>query len=436
MSCYTDLKSKIQSRNLSVVVVGLGYVGLPLAVEFAHAGYQVTGLDLSEDRVKKINEGISYIGDVPSEELKEQVQLKKLAATTQASILNNTDVVVVCVPTPLNRTKEPDMSYIAAVTDELAKHMRPGMLIVLESTTYPGTTDEVIRPKLEEGKLKAGKDFFLCFSPERIDPSNPKYKAKDIPKVVGGTTEKCTELGKAFYSHAIQEVHGVSSTRVAEMTKLIENTFRIVNIGLVNELAVISEKLGIDIWEAIDAASTKPFGYMPFYPGPGIGGHCIGIDPIYLSWKARMHGGETHFIDLASDINQGMPEYVVKRVAGILNQHKIPLSESKILIIGVAYKKDVADTRESPALDVIELLNQEGAKVNYHDPYVSELVYDDVKLKSQDLSDIHIKVADLVLILTNHSDINYESLANRAKLIFDTRNVLNSHKDKPNIHRL
>jgi len=430
------LKKKILDHEARIAVIGLGYVGLPLAVEFARAGFRVLGIDRDERKVATLQKGKSYILDVSSKETAAAVKAGRLKASLGYDALKQADIAIVCVPTPLNRTKDPDMSYINAAKDELKKRLRRGMLIVLESTTYPGTTDEVIRPALEEGGLRAGEDFFLCFSPERIDPANPEFRAADIPKVVGGTTPLCTELGGLLYSRIIREVHRVSSTRVAEMAKLIENTFRIVNIGLVNELAVVSQRLGIDIWEAIEAASTKPFGYMPFYPGPGIGGHCIGVDPVYLSWKAKVHGGETHFIDLASRINSEMPQNVVGRVSEILNRAGRPLKLSRILILGVSYKKDVDDLRESPALEIIELLRDHGARVSYHDPFVPRLALDAHALRSVPLTRAAVRRSDLVLIVTNHSSVDYEFLFREARLIFDTRNAMKEFTPSPKVVKL
>jgi len=434
--CFEQLKKKIASHRAHIAIVGLGYVGLPLAVEFAKAGFRVTGIDLDSRKIKAISAARSYILDVPTRELAPLVRSKRLRATSDYQVLRQADAVIVCVPTPLNRAKDPDMSFILAVKDQLKKYIHRGMLVILESTTYPGTTDEVIRPELESASLKTGRDFFLCFSPERVDPSNPQFKTADITKVVGGTTRFCTDLGFLLYSQVIRRVHPVASTRAAEMTKLIENTFRIVNIGLVNELAIISNRLGIDVWEAIDAASTKPFGYMPFYPGPGIGGHCIGIDPLYLSWKARVHGGEAKFIDLASRTNGGMPEYVVKRVSQLLNERRKSLRASRILVLGVSYKKDVDDTRESPAFEILEELIKQGAEVRYYDPFVPSLDHNSMSLRSVALTKKEIRSADLILIITNHSKVDYKFMVTHAKLIFDTRNALKGFASRSKIVKL
>lgn len=433
---YEKLILKIENKKAHIAVVGLGYVGLPLAVEFAKAGFTVSGIELNKERIKALKSGKSYILDVPTREIKPLIQNRCLRPTSSYEILKKVDAVIVCVPTPLNRTRDPDMSYIFSVSKKIKQYIHREMLIILESTTYPGTTDEVIRPELESNNFEVGKDFFLCFSPERIDPANPKYKASEIAKVVGGTTSQCTKLGALLYSQIIDEVHPVSTTRVAEMTKLIENTFRIVNIGLVNELAIISHRLGVDVWEAIRAASTKPFGFMPFYPGPGIGGHCIGVDPIYLSWKARVHGAETRFIDLASRTSGGMPEYCVKRVSQTLNDHRKSLRGSQILILGVSYKKNVDDMRESPALEIIEHLTKQGASVKYHDPYVPKLSFNGFKLKSVPLTSSAIRKSDLILILTDHSTVDYEKVVKHSRLIFDTRNALSDFRKRSKIVKL
>ncbi|MDP6685529.1 MAG: nucleotide sugar dehydrogenase, partial [Candidatus Omnitrophota bacterium] len=376
------LKSKITDKKAHIGIIGLGYVGLPLAVEFAKAGFHVTGIDIDKSRVSKIQKGISYILDVPSEDIKELVSSKKLNATHDKCVLNKTDVIIICVPTPLRKTKEPDISFILSATEDIAANLRKGQLIILESTTYPGTTEEVILSKLSADSLRVGKDFSLAFSPERVDPGNLKYKTKDIPKVVGGVTNGCTDLAKSLYSQIIKEVVAVSSPRSAEMVKLLENTFRAVNIGLINELALMCDKMDLDIWEIIDAAKTKPFGFMPFYPGPGLGGHCLPCDPLYLSWKARSHGFETRLIELAAEINLSMPHFVVDKVTSALNEHKKALKGSRVLVIGVTYKKDVNDMRESPALAIINSLNEKEAKVQYHDPLVTNFAVDGLKLDS------------------------------------------------------
>src|SRR5580704_1506192 len=365
------LAEKIRSRTARVGVVGLGYVGLPLAVEYAEAGYHVTGIDLSSGKTARVNAADSYIGDVPSSAMEPLVANGKLRATTDFSVIRDLDTVNICVPTPLRKTKDPDMSYIVAACEEIAQYFHPGLLVILESTTYPGTTDELVLPMLEKSGLKVGTDFFLCFSPERVDPGNPNFQTKNIPKVVGGTTPACTALGHLFYSQALEKVVPVSSTQVAEMVKLLENTFRMINIGLVNEMAVMCDGMGINVWEVIEAASTKPFGFMPFYPGPGLGGHCIPIDPFYLSWKTKQSGIEARFIELAGYINGQMPHFVVTKVQNALNDVAgKALKGSKVHIYGVAYKRDIEDVRESPALDIIHLLQKRGASISYSDPHV------------------------------------------------------------------
>jgi UDP-N-acetyl-D-glucosamine dehydrogenase len=434
---FSELKSKIQSKKANIGIIGQGYVGLPLAVEFAKAGFSVTGFDTDDKKVSSINKGISYILDVPSVDVKELVASCKLKATTDTRLLSKMDVIIICVPTPLRKTKEPDISYILAASEAIAENKRRGQLIILESTTYPGTTEEVIMPKLDGNGLKIGKDFFLAFSPERVDPGNPKYKTKDITKIVGGVTPECTELARLLYSHAIKDVVSVSSTRSAEMVKLLENTFRSVNIAMVNELALMCHKMNLDVWEIINAAKTKPFGFMPFYPGPGIGGHCIPLDPLYLSWKARQHGFEARFIELADEINSYMPHYVVDKITNILNEKKRSLKGSNILIIGVTYKKDINDVRESPALEIIDSLIKKDAHVHCHDPLVSGFELDGgKKITIVKLTKDVISSSDLVVIITDHTDINYKFVVDNAKLIFDTRNALKDFKTAKNIIKL
>jgi UDP-N-acetyl-D-glucosamine dehydrogenase len=421
-----QLAGKIQSKTARVGVVGLGYVGLPLAVEYAEAGYQVTGIDLSEGKVARINAGDSYIGDVPSASVGPLAANGKLRATTDFSVIRELDTINICVPTPLRKTKDPDMSYIVAACEEIAKYFHPGMLVILESTTYPGTTDELVLPMLEESGLKVGTDFFLCFSPERVDPGNAKFQTKNIPKVVGGTTPACTELGRLFYSQALETVVPVSSTQVAEMVKLLENTFRMINIGLVNEMAVMCDGMGINVWEVIEAASTKPFGFMPFYPGPGLGGHCIPIDPFYLSWKTKQSGIEARFIELAGYINGQMPHFVVNKVQNALNDVSKPLKGSKVHIYGVAYKRDIEDVRESPALDIIHLLQKRGAVISFSDPHVPEIRLENETVLVEDSG--ALKTADCVVIVTDHSAFDYQALLEEAPLIVDTRNALKRFK--------
>lgn len=406
----------------------MGYVGLPLAVEYAEAGFNVCGIDLSETKTTRVNTGDSYIGDVPSSVLGPLVKNGKLKATTDFSAISDFDTVNICVPTPLRKTKDPDMSYIDAACQQIAEYFHPGMLVILESTTYPGTTEEVVLPMLEKNGLKVGQDFFLCFSPERVDPGNPKFQTKNIPKVVGGSTAACTELGRLFYSQALEKVVPVSSTQVAEMVKLLENTFRMINIGLVNELAIMCAGMGINVWEVIDAAATKPFGFMPFYPGPGLGGHCIPIDPFYLSWKTKQSGIEARFIELAGYINGQMPHFVVNKVQDALNDHGKPVKGSKIHVLGVAYKKDIDDVRESPALDIIHLLQKRGAQVSFSDPHVDHIRLEHGTLNVSEPS--AARSADCVLIVTDHSAFDYDALVQDAKLIVDSRNALKGRKSE------
>jgi len=434
MDCSQTLQDKIVNRAARVGVVGLGYVGLPLAVEFARVGFQVTGIDLNESKAARVNAGDSYVTDVPDEVLKPLASAGTLRATTDFREIAGLDTVNICVPTPLRKTKDPDMSYIVSACQEIARHLHPGMLIILESTTYPGTTDELLLPMFESGQLRAGKDFFLCFSPERVDPGNPTFQTSNIPKVVGGVTPKCTEMGALFYRQALQNVVPVSSTQVAEMVKLLENTFRMINIGMVNELAMMCDRMGIDVWEVIDAAATKPFGFMPFYPGPGLGGHCIPIDPFYLSWKTRQAGIEARFIELAGYINGQMPHYVVDKIQNALNERGKALKDAQVHVLGVAYKKDIDDVRESPALDVMHLLTRRRAKVSYSDPFVPELESDSLKLRAVPLEEAAPE-ADCVVIITNHSAFDYGRLLEQAQLIVDTRNAMKGFQS-PKIVRL
>jgi UDP-N-acetyl-D-glucosamine dehydrogenase len=428
---FDNLTTKITNKTARVGVVGLGYVGLPLAVEFGNAGYAVTGFDVQATKVDAINRGDSYIQDVPVDEVAKLVGIRRLTATTDFSDIKELDTINICVPTPLRKTKDPDMSYIVSACEEIAKYIHPGMLIILESTTYPGTTDELVRPMLEKSGLKTGEDFFLCFSPERVDPGNPNFQTRNIPKVVGGTTPACTSIGKLFYSQALDTVVGVSSTQVAEMVKLLENTFRMINIGLVNELALMCSRMNINVWEVIDAAATKPFGFMAFYPGPGLGGHCIPIDPFYLSWKSKQAGIEARFIELAGHVNGQMPHFVVDKVQNALNDHCKPLRNSHIHIQGVAYKRDIDDVRESPALDIIHLLQRRGARVTYSDPYIPSLRIEEEELKATDAA----SDADCVVIVTDHKVFDYTVLVENAKLIVDTRNAL-KNVQSPKIVRL
>ncbi len=417
-----SLEHKIKSKTIQAGIIGLGYVGLPLAVEFAKEGVHVYGIDIDSRKVESIQKGISYIQDVPSDTVKRLLTQKTLQATTDFSIIRKLDTINICVPTPLRKSKDPDISYIVAAAEEIVRYLHEGMLIILESTTYPGTTEEVILPMLEKTGLNVGKDFYLAFSPERVDPGNSKYNTRNIPKVVGGVTLKCTALAQAFYQIAIDRVNTVSSPRSAEMVKLLENTFRSVNIGLVNELCQMSEKLGVNVWEIIDAAATKPFGFMPFYPGPGLGGHCIPIDPHYLAWKARTHGFSPRFIELASEINSSMPEFVVNKAQAVLNHHRKALNGSKILVLGVAYKKNVSDYRESPALEIIESLDKHGADVSYSDPFVPELSLQNKIRKSVSLDHLKSDI-DLAILVTDHDHFDRQALLNQFSLILDTRNA-------------
>jgi UDP-N-acetyl-D-glucosamine dehydrogenase len=418
-----NLKRRIESRTARVGVIGLGYVGLPLAVEFAQAGFDVVGFDVQPRKVDQFNSGRSYIKDVSDAVFTPLVNSGKLRATTDFSVISELDTIDICVPTPLRKTKDPDMSFVVSATEQIAEHMHPGLLVMLESTTYPGTTEELVLPRLQESGLRVGDDFFLCFSPERVDPGNPKYHTRNIPKVVGGITPLCTEIGALFYRQALETVVPVSCTRVAEMVKLLENTFRMINIGLANEMALMCKRMGIDVWEMIDAAATKPFGFMPFYPGPGLGGHCIPIDPFYLSWKSKEAGIEARFIDLAGYINGQMPEHVVGRIQDALNDAAKPVRGSRVHILGVAYKRDIDDIRESPALDIIHLLRRMGALVSYSDPCVSHLLVENDELLAEPLFPA-VDEADCVVIVTDHSKIDYAAVVERAKLIFDTRNAL------------
>jgi nucleotide sugar dehydrogenase len=429
----SEITNLITSKSARVGVIGLGYVGLPLAVEFAQAGLFATGFEVDESKASEINSGRSYIGDVQSSAVKELVEAERLRATTDFSHLSECDAIIICVPTPLRKTKEPDISYILAAAEEIQKNLRRGQLIVLESTTYPGTTDEVLLPMFEETGLKLDEDFLLAFSPERVDPGNPQFQTHNIPKVVGGCTEDSTHVAAHLYSQVVKDVHAVSSARVAEAAKLLENTFRAVNIGMANEMARLCYALGIDTWEVIRAAATKPFGFMPFYPGPGIGGHCIPLDPHYLSWKARQHGFDSRFIGLAEEVNSRMPEHVVRLVADGLNDERKALNGSRVLLLGVAYKKDINDVRESPALSIIDLLRAKGADVRYHDPFVAEVSFDDAHtmgqgeaeaLQTVELTDEELKASDCIIIVTDHSEIDYKRVTELSGLIVDTRNAL------------
>ena len=428
-----NLKEKLETRQARIGVIGLGYVGLPLAVEFAKAGFDVTGFDVDGSKVAEINAGRSYILDVQSDEVASNVKAGRLRATTDMSTLAEMDAVDICVPTPLRKTKDPDMSYVVSAAEQIAKYIHPGMLIVLESTTYPGTTAEVLQPMFEARGLTVGEGFYLAFSPERVDPANEKFNTRNTPKVVGGTTPACSEVAAALYSAAVDTVVPVSSTQVAEMVKLLENTFRAVNIGLVNEIALMCHRMNIDVWEVIDAAKTKPFGFMPFYPGPGLGGHCIPIDPFYLSWKAKQSGFECRFIELAGHVNGSMPEYVVERISEALNTCRKAINGSRIHLFGIAYKKDVSDMRESPALDILQLLHRRGAELSYTDPYVPSLKEGAVCLRS--VAEDEVSGVDCAVIATDHKAFNYANMPGRFPLVMDTRNALKGNAAK-NIFRL
>ncbi|KJJ84005.1 UDP-glucose/GDP-mannose dehydrogenase [Candidatus Omnitrophus magneticus] len=424
MSVYSELTNKIKNKTAVITVMGLGYVGLPMALEFAKKGFKVNGLDTNERRINNLKKGISYINDIDSKEIKEALKRKPaLNATTDPNIISQSDAIIICVPTPLRKVKDPDISYVLSAAKMLKDYMRSGQIIVLESTTYPGTTREIIMPNLEKNGMCIDRDFYLAFSPERIDPGNPKYSFTNIPKVVGGFTKECTDLAKLLYSQVVTKVVGVSNPEVAEVTKLLENTFRIVNIGLINEFATLCHKLNIDVWEVIKAAETKPFGFMPFYPGPGIGGHCIPADPIYLSWKAKKIGFETKMIDLAAEVNRKVPHHMVERMEEILKQNNKKLADAKIFILGVTYKRDVNDLRESPALDVIDTLNKKKVSWGYHDPFISYLDISGIKAKSAVITPALLKKYDLCVVLADHSTIDYKMIKDNAKLIFDTRNI-------------
>jgi len=418
------LLKSIQDRSATVGIIGLGYVGLPLAVEFAKGGFKVIGYDVSERVCKALMEGRSHIQDVPSAEVAKLVKQKLFVATTEESHLRDVDAVSIAVPTPLVKTRDPDMSYVIAAAEVVGRTAHDGLLVVLESTTYPGTTREVLLPILTKLGLTVGENVFLAFSPERVDPGNPKYHTKNTPKVVGGITPACTEVATALYAAVIDQVVPVSTTEAAELVKLLENTFRSVNIGLVNEMAIVCDKLGVNVWEVIDAAATKPFGFMKFTPGPGIGGHCIPLDPHYLAWKMRTLNYKTRFIDLASEINSQMPSYVVEKVAQALNEERKPVNGSRILVVGVAYKPDIDDIRESPALDVMRLLEQDGADVVFHDPYISSYREDGHTRSGVELTKDELHRADAVVIVTNHKSINYQMLMDQAGLIVDSRNAM------------
>lgn len=424
------IREKIADGSVKVATVGLGYVGLPLSVEFASAGISVTGIDVNSGKVSSILGGRSYVRDVSSDRIAALVGSGHLSATTDFSVIKDHDAIIICVPTPLSKTKDPDLSLVVNASNEISKRLHAGHLVVLESTTYPGTTEELILPILLESGLTVGEDFFLAFSPERVDPGNETWKTHNTPKIIGGTTPVCTEVAWALYSKAVQTVIRVSSTRSAEMVKLLENTFRSVNIGLVNEVALMCDRLGVDVWEVIDAAATKPFGFMPFYPGPGLGGHCIPIDPLYLSWKLKTLNYRARFIELAGEINSAMPYYVVNKIQDAFNEREKSIKGSTVLLVGISYKKNIDDVRESPALDVLRILEKKGADVMYHDPFVPELDLDGAIYKSKRLGEV-LETADCAVILTDHSCIDIENIVDKAPLVVDTRNATRgSHSDK------
>ncbi len=437
MSVKDDILIKIKNKTAVVAVVGLGYVGLPLAVEKAKAGYKTIGFDIQEQKVKMVNEAKNYIGDIIEKELAEVVNKGMLRASLDFSIIQDTDCLAVCVPTPLDKYRQPDISYVVKSTEEIAKYLHKGMLVVLESTTYPGTTEEVVKPILENTGLKCGKDFFLAFSPERVDPGNKTFKTKNTPKVVGGMTGDCTEVAAALYRNVLEgEVVEVSSPAVAEMEKILENTYRNINIALANEMAILCNRMGINVWEVINAAKSKPYGFAAFYPGPGLGGHCIPIDPFYLTWKAREYDYHTRLIEIAGEINEYMPDFVIERAMLVLNRQGIALKGSKILLMGVAYKQDIDDYRESPALKIIEILEKHGAVVEYNDPFIPSFKYNDREYFSVDLTEEKLKSADLVIITTMHSNYDYEYIQANSRAIFDTKNAMASVANRQNIELL
>ena len=440
MSTKDDLIKSLREKKARIAILGLGYVGLPLAVVFGEAGFHVTGVDPDKRKIDALNKGVSYIPDVKTETIEKLVKSGLLTATTDFSVLKEIDAVSICVPTPLRNTGDPDMSFIISATEELAKYVHKGMVVVLESTTYPGTTRELLLPTLGiEHGLTVGEDWFLAFSPERVDPGREDWTTINTPKVMGGITEACGEVATAWYEGAIKTVHHVSSAEAAEMSKLLENTFRMINIGLVNELAIMCERLGVDVWEVIDAAATKPFGFMKFTPGPGLGGHCIPIDPLYLSWKMKSFNYNARFIELASEINTNMPRYVVSRVMEALNDRSKALKGSKVLVLGAAYKPDIDDMRESPALDVIGLLRNKGALVDYHDPYIPHIHHEHDGWQMDSVKDLMqaVKDSDAVVIITNHKDYDYKAIVDAAKFVFDTRNATRKvAKDSEKVVRL
>lgn len=437
MSMKDTLIEKLKNRTAVVGVVGLGYVGLPLAVEKAKAGYKVIGFDVQQKRVDMVNEGHNYIGDVVDQDLKNLTSSGKLVATTDYSKISEVDAVAIAVPTPLDKYKQPDVSYVVNSATSISEYLHKGMLIVLESTTYPGTTEEIVKPILEKKGLKCGEDFYLAFSPERVDPGNKQFKTKNTPKVVGGVTKDCTEVAATMYRNVLEgEIYEVSSPAVAEMEKILENTFRNINVALANEMAILCERMGIDVWEVIDAAKTKPYGFMPFYPGPGLGGHCIPIDPFYLTWKAREYDYHTKLIEIAGEINDYMPEFVVEKAGHLLNDFKKPLNGAKVLLLGAAYKKDIDDLRESPVLKVIDVLEKRNADVSYNDPYIPEFRHSGKVYKSVEITKEVIAAADIVILTTDHSNYDYNMIVENAKVVLDTRNAAKDVVNREKIHKL
>lgn len=433
-----ELLRKIADKSAVVGIVGLGYVGLPLAVEMAEAGYKTIGFDVQAKKVDSVNAGHNYIGDIVGDKLKNMVETGFLRATSNFDFIRDVDAVAICVPTPLDKYQQPDISYVKGSTESVAEHVHSGMLVVLESTTYPGTTEELLKPILEKSGLVCGEDFYLAFSPERVDPGNKQYKTKNTPKVVGGITKDCTEIAAALYRNVLEGgVYEVSSPAVAEMEKLLENTYRNINIGLANEMAIICNRMGINVWEVIEAAKTKPYGFQAFYPGPGLGGHCIPLDPFYLTWKAREFDYHTRLIETSGEVNTGMPEYVVDRVMKVLNRNKTAMNGAKVLVLGVAYKNDIDDYRESPALNVIDHLIEQGAETTYYDPYIPEYKHKGkVHTGAKELTDDMLREADIVVICTAHECFDYERIQKLSKEIFDTRNAMKNVADRSNIELL
>lgn len=435
----SNLLKKIDEKSITVGVVGLGYVGLPLAVEKAKSGFKTIGFDVQEEKVRLVNEGHNYIGDVVDDDLKELVDSGMLSATSDFSFVGDVDFIAICVPTPLDDHQQPDISYVKNSTIEISKYLKPNTMVVLESTTYPGTTEELIKPLLEDGSgLKCGEDFYLGFSPERVDPGNKYFKTKNTPKVVGGVGKDATEVIAAMYRAVLEgDVHEVSSPAVAEMEKILENTYRNINIGLVNELAMLCDRMGISLWEVVDAAKTKPYGFQPFYPGPGLGGHCIPLDPYYLTWKAREYGFHTSMIEASMMINDKMPEYCVERASKVLNRAQRSLNGAKVLVVGVAYKADIDDYRESPAIDVIEILKKEGAETDFYDPYITSFKdKGEVYTGLNEITPEIIKGYDLVMITADHSNVDYKMIQENAKAIFDTKNAMSGVEPRDNIEVL